>query len=80
MPRPDPTTRVAGRDRIAELKTKRDQAHADAEQAKTDADAQMWAAIDQLIRTGQVLQSDAATTGYTRNHVLKQTKRYGTGG
>ncbi|MFJ5122946.1 hypothetical protein [Kitasatospora sp. NPDC088548] len=81
MPRPDQTTRTEGRARIAALKKTRDKIHADAEKAKTDADAEMWAAIGELISTGQVLQSDAAAeTGFTRDHVLKQTKRYGAGG
>ncbi|MFE2412331.1 hypothetical protein ACFVXG_38355 [Kitasatospora sp. NPDC058162] len=81
MPRPDQTTRTEGRAHIAALKKRRDKIHADAEKAKTDADAEMWAAIAELIRTGQVLQADAAAeTGFTRDHVLKQTKRYSSGG
>ncbi|MFF2819618.1 hypothetical protein ACFVT9_29365 [Kitasatospora cineracea] len=81
MPRPDKATRDEGRARIAALKKTRDKLHSDAEKAKTEADAAMWSAIAELIRTGQVIQADAvAETGYTRDHVLKQTKRYSSGG
>ena len=79
MPRPDENTRKAGREQIEALKKARDQAHEDAEKAKAEADKQLWQAIDELIRQDQVLQSDAATaTGYTRDHVAKQTARYRT--
>ncbi|MGK4586027.1 hypothetical protein [Kitasatospora sp. HPMI-4] len=79
MPRPDQQTREAGRKRIEELKQIRDQAHEDADKAKATADKTMWRAIDALIAEGQVLQSDAASaTGWTRDHVAKQTARYRT--
>ncbi|MFJ3221323.1 hypothetical protein ACIPLC_36070 [Kitasatospora sp. NPDC086801] len=77
MARPDPKTREAGRSRIEELKKARDEAHAAADLAKAQADEEMWQAIDALITDGQILQSDAAAaTGYTRDHVAKQTARH----
>ncbi|MET8704316.1 hypothetical protein ABZW10_36505 [Kitasatospora sp. NPDC004723] len=77
MARPDETTREAGRQRIEALRKARDEAHEKADKAKAEADAEMWRAIDALIAEGQVLQSDAAAaTGYTRDHVAKQTARH----
>lgn len=80
MPRPDQQAREAGRDQIRQLKEIRDRIHEEADKAKAEADAEMWRAIDALISGGQVLQSDAVNaTGYTRDHVAKQTARHRAG-
>ncbi|MFJ4674227.1 RapZ C-terminal domain-containing protein [Kitasatospora purpeofusca] len=77
MPRPDQATREAGRAKAAEIKARRDQAHTETDNARDYADALMWHEIGELIRTDQILQLDAAeATGYSRDHVSKQTARH----
>ncbi|MCX4707193.1 hypothetical protein [Streptomyces sp. NBC_01373] len=78
-PRPDKDTRDAATDRIAELKKIRDEAHEAAEKAKAEADEVMWKAIAAELDQGQALQLDAANaTGFSRDHVLRRTKKYRT--
>ncbi|MFD5428507.1 hypothetical protein [Streptomyces sp. NPDC127084] len=78
-PRPDKETRAAAKERIAELKRVRDEAHAAADQAKEAADEVMWQAIAAELDQGQALQLDAVdATGFSRDHVLRRTKKYRT--
>ncbi|OUD03029.1 hypothetical protein [Streptomyces swartbergensis] len=78
-PRPNQEIRAAAKARIAELKKTRDEAHAAAERAKEQADEAMWKAIAAELDEGQALQLDAAeATGFSRDHVLRRTKKYRT--
>ncbi|MYW70509.1 hypothetical protein GTY65_41665 [Streptomyces sp. SID8379] len=75
MAQPDKDTRAAATDRVAELKKVRDQAHADAENAKATADEAMWKAIAAELDAKTVLQRDVVeATGFSRDHVLRRTK------
>ncbi|MGD6765990.1 hypothetical protein ACOKM5_44415 [Streptomyces sp. BH097] len=77
MAKPTEETRTAAKARIAELKATRDQAHEDAEKAKTTADEAMWQAIAAELDAKSALQLDVAeVTGFSRDHVLKRTKQY----
>lgn len=77
MPRPDNDTRTAAKDRIAELKKTRDQKHEDAEKAKAAADEDMWKAIAAELDANTLLQADVCeATGFSRDHVLRRTKKY----
>ncbi|MFE7056037.1 hypothetical protein ACFVAO_12565 [Streptomyces californicus] len=78
-PKPDEATRAAAKARITDVKKTRDQAHEDAEQAKATADEAMWRAIAAELDAGQALQLDVvAATGFSRDHVLRRTKKYRT--
>ncbi|MFL4497483.1 hypothetical protein ACJ6WD_40535 [Streptomyces sp. VTCC 41912] len=77
MARPTQDTRDQAKARIAALKKTRDDAHAAADQLKEGADEVMWQAIAAELDEGQALQLDAAeATGFSRDHVLKRTKKY----
>ena len=76
-PKPDPNARSEAKQRVSELKQKRDQAHETADEAKRRADKMMWEAIAQELDAKQLLQRDVAeVTGFTRDHVLRRTKKY----
>ncbi|MEU8718211.1 hypothetical protein [Streptomyces sp. NPDC048663] len=78
-PRPDQETRTAAKARITGLKQTRDQAHEDAEKAKADADEAMWQSIAAELDAGTLLQADVCeATGFSRDHVLRRTKKYRT--
>lgn len=78
-PRPDQETRTAAQARITGLKQTRDQAHEDAEKAKADADEAMWQSIAAELDAGTLLQADVCeATGFSRDHVLRRTKKYRT--
>ncbi|MBD2829925.1 hypothetical protein ID875_21415 [Streptomyces globisporus] len=78
-PKPDQETRAAAKARIAEAKEIRDQAHEDAEKAKATADEVMWRAVAAELDADHALQLDAAAaTGFSRDHILRRTKKYRT--
>ncbi|MEU2086782.1 hypothetical protein ABZ569_33550 [Streptomyces albus] len=77
MPRPDEEARREAKQRITQLKTVRDQAHDEAEKAKQNADEEMWRAIAAELDAGNALQLDVVdATGFSRDHVLRRTKKY----
>ncbi|MGW7268274.1 hypothetical protein [Streptomyces sp. NPDC054842] len=77
MAKPTEEARTAAKARIADLKKVRDQAHEDAEKAKADADEAMWQDIAAELDAKSVLQLDVVeATGFSRDHVLKRTKKY----
>lgn len=78
-PRPTQETRDGAKQRVTALKKVRDQAHEDAEKAKAAADEQMWKDIAAELDTGTLLQADVCeATGFSRDHVLRRTKKYRT--
>jgi hypothetical protein len=78
-PRPDQETRDAAKARVTGLKQTRDQAHEDAEKAKLAADEDMWQRIAAELDAGTLLQADVCeATGFSRDHVLRRTKKYRT--
>jgi hypothetical protein len=79
MPRPDTETRATAKQRFADLKKVRDDAHQAAEQAKKDADEAMWKGIAAELDAGNALQTDVVdATGFSRDHVLRRTRPYRT--
>ncbi|MBP5942592.1 hypothetical protein [Streptomyces acidiscabies] len=78
-PRPTQETRNEAKQRVTALKKIRDQAHEDAEKAKAAADEQMWKDIAAEQDAGTLLQADVCeATGFSRDHVLRRTKKYRT--
>ncbi|MFJ4343251.1 hypothetical protein [Streptomyces sp. NPDC088915] len=78
-PRPDQETRTAAKARITALKALRDQAHVEADKSKASADEEMWRAIAAELDAGRALQLDVvAATDFSRDHVLRRTKKYRT--
>ncbi|MEU3189502.1 hypothetical protein ABZ686_02405 [Streptomyces sp. NPDC006992] len=76
-PKPDPDTRADAKQRVSDLKKTRDEIHENAEQAKRSADETMWEAIAKELDNKQLLQRDVVeATGFTRDHVLRRTKKY----
>nr|WP_011265214.1 hypothetical protein [Streptomyces sp. F11]AAX51319.1 unknown [Streptomyces sp. F11] len=76
-PRPDADTRVDAIKRFQDLKQARDKAHEAAEQTKQAADEVMWQSIAAELDAGNALQADVVeATGFSRDHVLRRTKKY----
>lgn len=76
-PKPDPQIREAAKHRVITLKRSRDETHDAADRTKAEADDVMWAAIAKELAAKTLLQRDVAeATGFSRDYVLRRTKRH----
>ena len=63
---------------LTDAKAQRDKVYKDTEKAREKAEAEMWQTVDKLLDNAyHGARTDATKIlDYTRDHILKQTKKY----
>ncbi|HBF83360.1 MAG TPA: hypothetical protein DD420_26595 [Streptomyces sp.] len=76
-PRPAEEARTQLRTEVTAAMQRREIRHKEADRIRREADAEFWQSIDPLRDAYYGAQTDiAAITGFTRDHILKQSKRH----
>ncbi|MEV3999129.1 hypothetical protein ACFYPK_32870 [Streptomyces halstedii] len=80
-PRPAEEARTQLKREVTAAMKRREIRHKEADRIKQEADAEFWQSIDPLRNAYFGAQTDIAViTGFTRDHILKQSKRHRSSG